>query len=85
MTNHNVGINHTLVALMSSKKRKLSRLSGLELQMAYNALLKLRASFVLDEESESEVDPNEPVPEGFDEQVDTMLSMMGSKLQGPQV
>lgn len=61
-----------------SKKRKLSGLSGLELQIAYDALPKLRTSFALvDEESESKADPNEPAPEGFEEQVDTMLSMMG--------
>ena len=68
------------------KKRKLSGPSGLELQMAYDALRKLRASFVLvDEESESDADASEPAPEGFEEQVDTMLSLMGLKLQGPQV
>lgn len=76
-----------IIAPMShSKKRKLSGLSGLELRMAYDALRKLRAGFVLvDEESEPEADKNEPTPEGFEEQVDTMLSMMGSKLHGPQV
>lgn len=75
-----------LSPMSHSKKRKLSGLSGLELQMAYNALCRLKSSFVLvDEESESEAVPNEPAPEGFEEQVDTMLSMMGSKLHGPQV
>ena len=69
-----------------SKKRKFSGLSGLELRMAYDALRKLRASFALvDEESESEADTSELTPEGFEEQVDTMLSVMGSKLQEPQV
>lgn len=42
---------------MSSKKRKLSGLSSLELQMAYNALLRLRDSFPL---ADSEADPDEP-------------------------
>ena len=37
---------------MSSKKRKLSRLSGLELQLAYNSLLKLKKSIVYEEAEE---------------------------------
>lgn len=69
---------------MSHVTRKLFGLSGLEFQVAYNALLRLKEGFFYDE-SESKADPNEPTPEGFEQQVDTMLSMMGSKLQGPQV
>jgi hypothetical protein len=52
----------------------------MELQLAYNSLLKLKKSIVY-EESEEEEDP----PEGFEQQVDTMLSLLGSKLEGPQV
>jgi len=55
----------------------------LELQLAYNSLLKLKKSIVY-EESEQETDPNEPAPEGFEDQVDSMLSLLGSKLEGPQ-
>jgi hypothetical protein len=69
---------------MSSKKRKLSGLSGLELQVAYNSLLKLKKTIVY-EESEEEKDPSGSAPEGFEQQVDTMLSLLGSKLEGPQV
>jgi hypothetical protein len=65
---------------VSSKKRKLSGLSGLELQLAYNSLLKLKKSIVY-EESEEEEGP----PEGFEQQIDTMLSLLGPKLEGPQV
>jgi hypothetical protein len=61
---------------MSSKKRKLTGLSGLELQLAYNSL-KLKKTIVY-EESEEEEGPLE----GFEEQVDTMLSLLGSKLEG---
>ena len=64
---------------MSSKKRKLSGLSGLELQLAYNSLLKLKKSIVYEEAEE------EGPPEGFEQQVDTMLSLLGSKLEGPRV
>ena len=60
---------------MSSKKRKLSGPSGLELQLAYNSLLKLKKSIVYEESEE----------EGFEQQVDTMLSLLGSKVEGPQV
>ncbi|KAF8332431.1 hypothetical protein F5887DRAFT_996797 [Amanita rubescens] len=63
---------------MSSKKRKLSSLSGLELQLAYNSLLKLKKSIVYEESEE------EGPPEDFEQQVDTMLSLLGSKLEGPQ-
>ena len=62
---------------MSSKKRKLTGFSGLELQLAYNSLLKLKKSIVYEEE--------ECPPEGFEQQVDTMLSLLESKLEGPQV
>ena len=68
---------------MSPKKRKLSGLSGLELQVAYSSLLKLKKTIVY--EVSEEEDPNGPAPEGFEQQVDTMLSLLGSKLEGPQV
>ncbi|KAF8237674.1 hypothetical protein L208DRAFT_1421509 [Tricholoma matsutake] len=68
-----------------TKKRKLSGLSGLELQLAYSSLLKLKKTIVYEEsEEDSEADPNEPAPESFEQQVDTMLSLLGSKLEGPQ-
>ena len=69
-----------------TKKCKLSGLSGLELQLAYSSLLKLKKTIINEEsEEDSEVDPNESVSESFDQQVDTMLSLLGSKLEGPQV
>jgi hypothetical protein len=74
----------TFIVLMSSKKRKLSGLTGMELRVAYNSLLKLKKAIVY-EESEEEEDPDAPSPESFEEQVDTMLSLLGSKLEGPQV
>ena len=54
--------------------------------MAYEALRRLKSSFVsVDEESDSEADPDAPALEGFEDQVDAMLTMMGSRLGGPQV
>jgi hypothetical protein len=69
---------------MSCKKRKISGLSGLELQVAYNSILKLKQSIVY-EESREEEDPNAPALESFEEQVDTMLFQLGSKLERPLV
>ena len=46
----------------------------------YNSLLKLKKTIVY-EESEEE-DPSAPTPEGFEQQVHTMLSLL-SKLDGP--
>jgi hypothetical protein len=51
----------------TSKKRKLSGLSGLELQLVYNSLLKLKKSIVYEEPEEEEG----PL-EGFEQQVDMM-------------
>ena len=47
---------------------------------------KLKSSYVsLDEESESEADPNALASKGLEDKVDTMLSKMRSMLEGPQV
>lgn len=56
---------------MFSKKRKLSSLSRLELQVAYNSLLKLKKSIVY-EEPEEEKAPLEGF-DFFEQQVDSML------------
>ena len=69
---------------MSSKKRKLSGLTGLELRLAYQSLLKLKKSIVYEESEESEESEEDP-PESFEEQLDRMLSLLGSRLEGPQV
>lgn len=70
----------------ASKKRKLSGLSGLRLRAAYNSLLQLKESIVVEKfKEDSKRDPNEPALEGFVQQVDTMLALLGSKLEGPQV
>ena len=69
-----------------SKKRKLTSLSSAELLPAYNSLLKLKRTIVYEgSEADSEADPNEPAPDGFDQQVDTKLSLLGSRLEGSQV
>jgi hypothetical protein len=63
---------------MSSKKHKLSGLSGLKFQLTYNSLLKLKKSIVYEESEEEEEGPLE----GFEQQVDMMLSLLGLKLEG---
>lgn len=65
---------------MFSTEHKLSGLSGLELQLAYNSLLKLKKSIVYEESKEEQGSL-----EHFGRQVDMMLSVLGSKLEGPQV
>ncbi|KAK2459448.1 hypothetical protein APHAL10511_008534 [Amanita phalloides] len=66
---------------MSSKKCKLSSLSGLELWLAYNTLLKLKESIVYEE---SEGGEEGPAPEHLKGRVDAMLALLRSKLEGPQ-
>ena len=65
------------VVLMSPiTNRKLSGLSGLDLQHAYGSLLKVKITIVYEEsEEDSEVD----------QQVDTVLSLLRSKPEEPQV
>ncbi|KAG2072105.1 hypothetical protein BDR04DRAFT_1117313 [Suillus decipiens] len=64
---------------MPPKKRKLSCLSGFELRQAYNSLIKLKQTAVY--EASEEKDPDE---EGFEEQIDTLISLLESKLEGPK-
>lgn len=66
---------------MPPKKRKLSSLSGFELRQAYNSLVKLK-QFVVYEAPEEEEGLDE---EGFEEQIDMVISLLGSKLEGPKV
>ena len=54
------------------------------MQVAYKSLLQLKQSLIY-VSCEEEADPNEPLPETFEEQVDAMLSLLQSKLEGPQV
>ena len=64
---------------MPPRKRKLSRLSGSSLEIAYNSLLKLKDTLVYDESEEE--GPGEPVPGGFKQQIDTILAFLGSKME----
>ena len=69
-----------------NKQRKLSGLGILELQLAYRSFLKLKKAIVYEKsEDDLEIDSNESAPENFEQEVDTMLSLLGSKLEGPQV
>jgi len=65
---------------MSSRKIILSGLSGQELKLFYSTLLKLKKSIGY-EESEEEQGP----PEGFEQQFDSLISLLESKLEGHQV
>lgn len=67
----------TFTVLMPPKKCKLSGLSRFELRQAYNSLIKLKQTAV--HETSDEEDPGE---EGFEEQIDTMISLLESKLEG---
>ena len=76
----------TLIDLMANKKRKLSGLSGSELLIAYNSLLKLKDTLTYTELEEEELSNTDETPlEGFDEQVDSMTKMLKSRLEGPNV
>jgi hypothetical protein len=57
-------------------------LSGVELQLAYNSLVKLKKTLAY-EESEEEAD--EPAEGDFERQIDMMLTLFESRLEGPQV
>jgi hypothetical protein len=72
---------------MVNKKRKLSGLSGSELLIAYNSLLKLKDTLAYTEFEEEEIpaNTNETLLEGFDEQVDSMIEMLKSRLEGLNV
>jgi hypothetical protein len=70
---------------MSPKKCNLSGLSGSELQLAYNHLLILKRTIEEESKDDKEADPNEPAPDGFKQHIDTMLTLLWSKLEGPQV
>jgi hypothetical protein len=65
---------------MPPEKCKLSSLSRFELRQAYNSLIKLKQTAV--HEAFKEEDPDE---EGFEEQIDTMISLLESKLEGSKV
>ncbi|KAG1853915.1 hypothetical protein DFJ58DRAFT_883197 [Suillus subalutaceus] len=65
---------------MPPMKRKLFGLSGLELQFAYEGLLKLQKSLVYDYDEEEEEEGR--APEKFGEQLKNMVSLLGSKLEG---
>ena len=56
------------------------------MQLTYNSLLKLKKSIVYEKEEEEEEEEKEEGPlEGFKQQVDIMLFLLGLKLEGHQV
>jgi hypothetical protein len=68
-----------------TKKRKLSGLSSLELQMAFNSLYKLKQCFIYEDISEEETALNKPPVPDLEEEIDKMLFLLGSRLDGPRV
>ena len=70
---------HFLQSTTMAKKRNLSGLSSLELQLAYNSLLKLKNTFLYEESNDADLD--EISPESFEQQIERILSLMKSKLE----
>jgi hypothetical protein len=66
---------------MNSKKRKLSGLSGIELRLAYERLLELKKTFLFEESEGTAITDRD----NFEQQVETTLSLMKSRLEDPQV
>ncbi|KAG2352244.1 hypothetical protein BDR07DRAFT_1498820 [Suillus spraguei] len=67
---------------MSSLKHKLSDLKKSTAQLLYNSLLELNETTV-NEEFEKE-NQNDPAPEDIKLVLDTLLSLLGSELKGPE-
>jgi hypothetical protein len=67
---------------MPAKKRKISGLSGPELRMARNYLVELRHK--MHKEVSEDTAPDE-TPEGFEEQLDSIIEMMETKVNKFQV
>jgi hypothetical protein len=66
---------------MNSKKRKLSGLSGMELRLAYERLLELKKTFLFEESEGTSITDRD----NFEQQIETTLSLMKSRLEDPQV
>ncbi|KAM6496492.1 hypothetical protein JOM56_006965 [Amanita muscaria] len=64
---------------MSSKKRKISGLSGLELDLALTQLRKLRSSVIVEEVPESDPAPADT----FTDQLDSMIATLESRTNSP--
>lgn len=71
------------------KRKRTSGLTGLELRLAYNALLKFKGTLVpMDDSGDSPDIPQtleDLVESDFEETLDAMLAMMESKINGPYV
>lgn len=72
-----------------TKKRKLSGLSGSELVIAYNALLKLKKTFIYTAIDDSTGDPNatkrQELEDLLEEQTNHMITLVHSKIDDSQV
>ncbi|TFK62638.1 hypothetical protein BDN72DRAFT_848451, partial [Pluteus cervinus] len=65
---------------MSSKKRKLSGLDGLQLRLAYDRLLRLQQTFMIEEGDEKSA--SDSASQGFEAQIEETLQLMLSRLEG---
>ena len=72
-----------LMAPPHGKKRKLSGLSSLELQLAFNAVLQLSKSFIYIEEEGATNQEGEQ--DSFEGRVFDILALFKSRLEEPQV
>ena len=70
-----------------AKKRKLSGLSGLELTLAYQSLMKLQTSISEELEDEDAEDDKAQAQKNelFEQHLAGMINLMQSRLDGPQV
>ena len=66
---------------LASKRRKISGLSGLELDLALTQLRKLRSSVIVEEAQESDPTPTDT----FTEQLDSMITTLESRVNDPLV
>lgn len=67
--------------MSASKKRKISGLSGLELDLALTQLRKLRSSVIVEEVPESDPTPADT----FTDQLDSMIVALEARVNNPLV
>ena len=66
--------------MSSSKKRKISSLSGLELELALTQLRKLRSSLIIEEVPESDPTPDDTFTDELNRMIITLESRASSLL-----
>ncbi|KAG2066718.1 hypothetical protein BDR04DRAFT_1120995 [Suillus decipiens] len=69
---------------MSFLKHKISSLNRSTAQLLYNSLLELNETTINEPEEFEKENQNEPAPEDVTLVLDTLLSLLGSELKGPE-